>query len=167
MVTFSPPTGRMAGTARRGSLVVTAFMIVIGMAVMVGGIHAMLKNQLDQTLTIKDISLARTQAVYLAEMGVNQLMYDANKGATGNALTPWPMAIGSKATYDFKANVALVRNNASTAAKAYCDITRTATNSFRCDASLEVPGVGTFSKRVDFTAAYTLPVWKLTALQAY
>ena len=109
MPTKSPPAGLRVGKARRGSLVVTAFMIVIGMTVMVGGIHTILKNQLEQTLTIKDISLAKTQAVYLAEMGVNHLMYIANQDSNVGVASPWPMAIGTYADYDFKANIAMVR----------------------------------------------------------
>lgn len=157
---FSPPL------ARRGSLVVTSFIIVIGMALMVGGIHTMLKNQLDQTLTIKDISLAKTQVVYLAEMGVNNLMYIANSNANIGVALPWPMAVSAYADYDFKPYVAMVRGLASPAA-ANCRLTRTAIHSFRCDATLTVPTVGTFTKRIDFTAAQAAPVWKLTAYQTF
>lgn len=150
---------------RRGSLVVTAFVIVVGMAMMVAGIQTMLKNQLDQTLTIKDISLAKTQVIYLAEMGVNHVMYIANSDAKIGAADPWPMAQGTTATFDFKNYVAMTKNVSG--ATATCTVQRTAAASFQCDATLYIPSVGTFTKRCDFSATQASPVWKLSAFQSY
>jgi Flp pilus assembly protein TadG len=94
--------------ARRGSLVVTAFVFVIAMTMMAFGIHTMLKNQLEQASTLKGVSMAKLQTLYLAEMGVNYWMYTANQNL--NASFPTPAIIG---TQDFKTHVAMVRNVAS------------------------------------------------------
>jgi hypothetical protein len=91
--------------ARRGSLVITAFVFVIAMTMMAFGIHTMLKAQMEQASTLKSVSLYKLQALYLAEMGVNNWMFAANQNL--NAAFPTAAAMG---TQDFKPRVAMVRN---------------------------------------------------------
>lgn len=98
-------------TARRGSLIVTVFMVVIGLTLVLGGVNALLKAQMASSLEIKSLAMGRLQAMYLAEMGVNEFMYMANK----NQALPL-----SGTTYDFKANVKMTRDDAS--ARAFCRI---------------------------------------------
>lgn len=153
---------------RRGGIVVTAFGIAVLIALLVGGIHTALRTQLDNAAAVQRISLARLQSTYLAEMGLNHLMYEANrasKRATANPFTPLGTPVGSSLSLDFKENVAMTRGLAG--AVASCLVTRTGANAFRIEATLTVPEVGTFQKRLTFSAAYDAaespPAWELTA----
>jgi hypothetical protein len=154
--------------ARRGNLIVTAFFVTIGIAVVVGGIHAVVQTQLERSFELQRISLARLQSTYLAEMGLNHVMYEANrasKRATANPFTPLGTVAGSSISLDFKDNVAMTRGVAG--AVASCLVTRNAPTTFQVDATLTLPGVGTFRKRVTFGAAYdsvsSPPAWELTS----
>ena len=139
-------------TARRGSLVVTAFIFVIAMTMMAFGIHQMLKTQMEQSAALKGVSLAKLQALYLAEMGVNYWMYTANQNL--NASFPPAATIG---TQDFKTRVAMVRNDPAgvarcvaadaTAAELAAGMPR-----YKVSATLTTPD-GTFTRTVYFDAA--------------
>ncbi|MEB3222235.1 MAG: hypothetical protein VKS61_09175 [Candidatus Sericytochromatia bacterium] len=153
---------------RRGNLVLTAFFLTVGIAVIVGGVQAVLKAQLNNALVLQHISLARLQSTYLAEMGLNHVMYEANrssKRATANPFTPLGLPAGSSISLDFKDNVAMTRGVSG--AVASCLVTRTGTNAFQVDSTLTVPDVGTFRKRLTFAAAYDAasspPAWELSA----
>lgn len=162
--------------ARRGSLVVTSFIIVVGMAVIVGGVHQMLSAQLNSAYEIQRISFAKLQAKYLAEMGVNHMMYVANKTANVTSANPWSTialgtTTGSAVSIDFKDKVAMTRG--VTGASASCTITRTAASSFSCLATLVVPNVGTYTDTVTFSAAYEAAngsypaAWELATFTSY
>jgi hypothetical protein len=170
--------------ARRGNLIVTAFFIVIGMMVVVGGINTMLQGQISNSQTIKDISLSKVQAFYLAEMAINQMMFDANRTAYITLSPPrFPAAngVGQNTYYDFTSNVWMTRPAASGGggdanSKATCVVTCTAytagvSAAYRVDATLVAPGgQGTYTKRVDFSAGYQAgppPKWVLTSYRAY
>ena len=171
-----PPLRRFALRARRGSLVVTSFIIVVGMAVIVGGIHQMLSAQLTSAYEIQRISFAKLQVKYLAEMGVNHMMYTANKTAYVAQANPWSnislgATTGSAIAIDFKDKVAMTRGVSG--ASATCTITRTAASAFSCLATLVVPNVGTYTDTVTFTATYEAAnggypaAWELSAFQSY
>lgn len=170
------PFRRLKLRARRGSLVVTSFVVIVGMAVIVGGIHQMLSSQLDQAYEMQRISFARLQAKYLAEMGVNHMMYVANKTANVGTANPWsPTGLaattGSAISVDFKDQVAMTRGVSG--ASATCQVTRTAANAFSVAATLVVPGVGTYNETVTFSAAFDAggggypPAWELASFQSF
>lgn len=151
---------------RRGNLIVTAFFVMVGIALVVGGLQTVLKSQLETAMELQRISIARLQSTYLAEMGLNHVMYEANraaKRATTNPFTPLGTPLGSSISLDFKQNVAMTRDVSG--AVASCLVTRTGASAFQVDATLTVPDVGTFKKRLTFSAAYDAasspPAWEL------
>lgn len=98
---------RRSRDAQRGSLIVTVFMVVIGLTLVLGGVNALLKKQMESSIEIQSLAMGRLQALYLAEMGVNEFMHTANK----NKALP-----ASPAVYDFKEDVKMTRSpNAGTA----------------------------------------------------
>lgn len=138
--------------ARRGSLVVTAFIFVVAMTMMAFGIHQMLKAQMEQSAQMKGVSLGKLQALYLAEMGVNYWMYTANQNL--NASFPAAATIG---TQDFKAKVAMVRNDPAGVARCVAaDATAAEITAgmprYKVAATLTTPD-GTFQRTVYFDAA--------------
>ena len=152
---------RRSRDAQRGSLTVAAMVIILGMMVMVGGIHFFMQEQMRQSYEIQKISFARLQTLYLAEMGVNQIMYEANKAANASRPDPFPVASGAAIALNFKGNVALVRSDASGAAD--CIVTRTGTDAFRVDATLVSTDTGTFNRTVNFTVGKPGGQWVLTS----
>ncbi len=146
--------------ARRGNLVVTSFILVVGMAVLVGGTHTMVTNQVNQSIEVKDITLARLQTIYLAEMGLNHVMYAMNKAAnvaTANPLSGISLAnAGDVVSIDFKDKIAMTRSLAGSTAT--CTVTLTAatatSKSFTCVGTLDMPELPAYSKTVTFSAAY-------------
>lgn len=161
---------RLAGARRRGSLIVTSFMMVVGMMVVVGGINAMLKNQIETSLTIQKISFARLQTLYVAEMGVNQLMYTANTAASlaniaTNGYDPFSTVIsttsGSKVTMDYTNNVALTRGVAG--ASATVTITRGAGMNFTVLGTVVSPGTGTFNRTLTFGATLSSSKYRMAS----
>lgn len=175
--TVSPmPLRRLKARARRGSLVVTSFVVIVGMAMIVGGIHQMLSSQLEQSYELQRISFAKLQVKYLAEMGVNHMMYVANKTANVGTANPWSTismgaGTGSAISVDFKDKVAMTRG--VTGASATCTISRTGANAFSVLGTLVVPDVGTYTETVTFSATYDAggggypPAWELTAFQSF
>jgi hypothetical protein len=138
--------------ARRGSLVVTAFIFVIAMSMMAFGIHTMLKAQMEQSAQLKTVSLSKLQAFYLAEMGVNYWMYTANQNIA--VAFPPPATIG---TMDFKAKVAMVRTLPGGVAQCVAGATSAAMVTagyppFKVDATLTTND-GTYTKTVYFNAS--------------
>jgi hypothetical protein len=149
--------------ARRGNILITCFVFVLAMTVVVSGVTTMLKNQMEQSLTIKGVFLGRSQAYYLAEMGVNQAMLQINQGA--------PPA--DQTLYDFTNYVAMTRpSNVTTPALpvpsylqgsypsapanyAYCVLVKAAgANSYQAQAQLKSAGDATVYQRVvQFQAA--------------
>ena len=143
-----------AGTrrgARRGNFIVTAFMIGIGMMVMVGGVHQLLESQIAGASEIQKISMGKLQATYLAEMGINQVMFDAN--VNPDAADPFGIVAGGAQgkRFDFKSSVAMVRSEAAGVAE--CVVVRQAASGgaerFQVQARL-VTGGATFRRTVDF-----------------
>lgn len=151
---------------RPGSLIVTSFVIVVGMVVVVGGINTMLKQQMDTAQDIQKISFAKLQTTYVAEMALNQMMFDANDDdnvdSATNPFTPVPTTLNSQVEFDFTNYVAMTRNVTSsdgTAATAKVVITRGATTAttaaFTAVATVYNKDVGTFSKTINFAATKT------------
>ncbi|MDB5095582.1 MAG: hypothetical protein JWM80_3 [Cyanobacteria bacterium RYN_339] len=137
---------------RRGNLVVTAFFIVLGLGVITAGIETMLGEQIRQASDIQSIGLAKLQCYYLAEMGLNHVMFEGNKNPTTNPDTfPVSTAAGQGTRFDFKTNVELVRNNVN--GQAYCTVIRKVTNpnnvTFQVQAHL-VTTAGTFDRVIEF-----------------
>ncbi|MEB3196731.1 MAG: hypothetical protein VKP62_05955 [Candidatus Sericytochromatia bacterium] len=159
---------------RTGSVLLTALVIVSGLAAVAASLHLMFKGELDQNVELQRISLAKLQTLYLAEMGVNHVMFGANRAANVAAANPF-MPLGAVASssisVDFTQHVALTRGVAG--AQSSCLVTRTGTHDFRVDASLSLPGVGNFTRRVDFSAAYDAggvgqpAAWELSAYKVY
>lgn len=143
-------------------------MIIMGMMVVVGGINTMLGQQMESSLTVQKLSFGKVQALYLAEMGVNQLMYEANSatGLAGIATTGYdPFATllstnsGSEVSWDFKSNIPMIRNVAG--GTAVCTATRGTGMSFSVLGTLFNPGVGTFKRAVTFTAGKSNAKYRL------
>lgn len=65
--------------SQRGSLLVVSFVFVIATILVFSGLYTVLKEQMRQSLEIKEATSAKTQAFYLAEMGINELMFLANR----------------------------------------------------------------------------------------
>ena len=89
--TPTPLQRRRPGAARRGSVIVAVFVILVCMMLVVGGIHTFVQQQIRQSGEIQHISIAKLQALYLVEMGVNQLMYNANQGVNVSKPDPFPV----------------------------------------------------------------------------
>ena len=155
---------------RRGNMTVTALCIVLGMMALTAGIHTMLTEQIRQAGAMQSIGLAKLQAYYLAEMGLNQVMFEANQNMTATNPFKVSTTTGQGTLYDFKKNVAMVRN--STAGAATCTVSyQTAVPNvlirsvtFKVIANLVVPQAGTFVKTVTFSTQQTLTgqPWLLT-----
>ncbi|HEY9724144.1 MAG TPA: hypothetical protein V6D47_19235 [Oscillatoriaceae cyanobacterium] len=150
---------RISFKRRRGSVLVVAFGIVIALVILIAGINTMLQNQISQADESEHIAIAKLQSQYLAEMGLNQVMYaanvnpDAQYSGTNDAFTVPAYGSGKGQTYDFKQDVALVRNMSGGAAS--CTIQRLAPQPdgplFQVVATL-VTDAGTFHKTIDFGA---------------
>ena len=160
---------RVSGGRRTGSVLLISLLLAVGLATIIAGLHLMLKSQMDQAVQVQKISLARLQVQYLAEMGVNHLMFEANRGANvaaANPFAPLGAGTGSAIAVDFTPRVAMTRG--VTGALARCVLTRADAATFRVDATLTVPQVGTFNRSVTFAAAYDAggvgqpPAWELT-----
>jgi hypothetical protein len=129
------------GRARAGNLVLTTFLISLGLVLGVVGVTSVLKTQIDQATAIDRIAMAKLQVGYLAEMGLNQLMFDANLNP--DAADPFGLTAGSATgkRYDFKTQVAMVRNDAQGVAE--CIVLREtdggAERAFQVQARLRVP----------------------------
>ena len=149
--------------AQRGNLIVTAFVIVMGMMLVFGGINTFLQQQIATSTTMEGIGYAKLQTLYLAEMGLNQVMYTANQAANVGQPNPFPVgtATGSAASFDFTQQVAMVRGGAANAA--HCVVVRTGALSFQVDAYLNVPKVGNFTKSITFSAAQSGSAWVLAS----
>ncbi|MEB3285184.1 MAG: hypothetical protein VKN33_07860 [Candidatus Sericytochromatia bacterium] len=140
---------------RTGSVLLISLLLAVGLATIIAGLHLMLKAQMDQAIQVQKISLARLQVNYLAEMGVNHVMFEANRAANvslANPFTPLGAGVGSAIALDFTPRVAMTRDRAGALAR--CVVTRTDSANFRVDATLTVPDVGTFTRSVTFGAAY-------------
>lgn len=146
--------------AQRGSMVVTVFVILACLMLVVGGLNVFLQQQIRQSTDIQRISLAKLQTLYLAEMGVNQVMYYANQGTHVALADPFPVVDGASVQYDFQPNVAMVRGVSG--AGAICVVSRTGASNFRVDATLTVPNVGTFTRAVTFVTAKPATQWVLS-----
>lgn len=156
--------------ARPGNMTVAVMLIVLVMASMTAGIHTLLSTQIDNASQMQKIGLAKIQATYLAEMGLNQVMFQANQSP--DAAQPFPVTTtpGQATTLDFKNEVALV--SGLTGGAATCTVAFTArsatTASFQVNATLAVPPAGTFNRTLEFTTNKlpgTGQPWVLTGYQ--
>lgn len=142
---------RQSARARqRGSLIVTSFVVVIAMAMIMAAVHTLLKDQIRQSGEYKGVALAKLQAYYLAEMGINHYMFEANRTGAQPGL---PL------TVDLTPQVALVRPPAT--GSAICTVSATVGGDpdapagappFKVTAVLTTPG-GTYRKTVFFNSA--------------
>lgn len=147
------PAWRLPGRKRPGNLIVTTFMISLGVMVMVGGVSAMLRNQVATATDIQKISMGKLQTTFLAEMGINQFMYEVNDAP--DLADPFGLTAGATTgrNYNFKPQVAMVR--AEAAGVAECIVLRQADagdlRRFQVQARLVTQGT-TYRKTIDFTA---------------
>lgn len=152
MLNEGAPLRRFLGRRRPGNLIVTTFMISMGVMVMVGGVSAMLRNQISTAAEIQQISMGKLQATFLAEMGINQYMYEVNDAP--DEADPFGIQAASPTgrNYNFKPQVAMVRSEA--AGVADCIVLRQAdaglTRRFQVQARLVTAGT-TYRKNIDFT----------------
>lgn len=134
-------------------MTVTALCIVLGMAVMTIGIHTMLNEQIRQAGDMQQIGLGKLQAYYLAEMGLNQIMFVANQDPDADSPFPVTKTANQATVFDFKSNVESTRSFTGGVAK--CTITYqsgNATNAnFLVAAHLVTQG-GSFDRTIQFSA---------------
>jgi hypothetical protein len=146
------PLRRFLGRKRPGNLIVTTFMISMGVMVMVGGVNAMLRNQVATALDIQKISMGKLQSTFLAEMGINQFMYEVNDAP--DIADPFGLTAGAATgrSYNFKPQVAMVRTEAAGVAE--CVVLRQTDSGdlrrFQVQARLVTAGA-TYRKTIDFT----------------
>lgn len=144
---------RRRRTAQRGSMIVTTFVIVLGLTIVLAGVNTLLKEQMRQSLDIKAVALGRLQALYLAEMGVNQFMYDANT----NSLVTLPAAATE---YDFSNTVAMTRGGVG---QAKVRLTPTGGNEYNVETTLTTPdGNFVMPWTIKFAASKPVKHWVLT-----
>lgn len=141
--------------ARAGNFVVTTFMISLGLMVAVAGVNAMMRTQINNANEIQRIGIAKLQATYLAEMALNQVMFDAN--TTPGAADPWGIPINASTgkKFNFKSNVAMTRALATGVAE--CTVLHLVNpdadgaQKFQVQARLVVDS-GTYNRIVNFSA---------------
>ena len=139
-------------------MVVVAFMFICAMMVMFAGIATMLKTQMADSLTIKSVSLARIQAFYVAEMGVNDIMFWANKTPTNPT---WP---STGTVVDFTPHVSMVRNATTGYAEAAYVKTSSSPVSYQVIGRVVVDGDATvYTRAVSFSTTYNGSMWVLSS----
>lgn len=161
--------------ARRGSITVTAFVIIIAMLTSAFGVQLFLKEQIRQGTEMQYIGLGKLQVLYLAEMGLNHVMFEANRNPEAVQPFPVPTDYVTGRTFDFKQQVAMVRNMATGVAT--CTVVRRAADAgeviganqakFQVQARLVCAG-GTFTKVLNFSVekkAGTGQQWVLKSYQ--
>ena len=148
---------RLACQRRRGSVILISLIAVLALTMTIGTVQVMLVERMRQSTIGTEASLARRQALYLAEMGLNHVMFQAN-------LTPaQPFPFSTPATLDFTEAITMTRGRAG--AKATCLLTPqppypwTPRPAFGVTAELRLPE-GTFTQSVYFDvgrAAHSAP----------
>lgn len=135
-------------------------LIVVGLMIVFAGVNSLLKQQMQASLDIKDVSLGKQQALYLGEMGINQAMYEANVSHAFPALPK---------TYDFKSHIAMLSGDATGVAS--CTVTNDGGNPpYLVTATLTAKGT-TYQKTLRFNATHraatadTPEQWLLTNYQ--
>ncbi|MDB5097589.1 MAG: hypothetical protein JWM80_2010 [Cyanobacteria bacterium RYN_339] len=141
---------------RAGSMVVSSFMFVIGIMVIFAGVATVLQNQMRQSVDVKAVSLAKIQAYYLAEMGINDIMNTVNQAP---AAPVWP---GNGTVVDFSSKVSMVRGTAGTAKCTYLLVSAGSPRRYQVQSSLTVAGDPTVYQRgITFGATYNGSLWTL------
>lgn len=103
-------TPRVQRQARPGNFIVTSFVLVMGIVMVMAGLNFFLREQLRQATDIQKVSMCKLQALYLAEMAINQAMYEANKSPDGeNPGSVMGLDAGEHKFVNFTNNVAMVR----------------------------------------------------------
>lgn len=138
---------RRSREAQRGSLIVTTFVIIVGLTMVLGGVNVLLKQQMETSLAIKKLSLGRLQAFYLAEMGVNEFMARANYSGGAQPVAE---------TYDLTNYVAMTKGGKGTAT---CTIENLGGGKFRAKPALSTTADGPFD--IPFIITFT-PAWDAT-----
>ncbi len=124
-----------------------ALVAVLALTATVASIEHMLHERLRQSTVTTRVALGQLQALYLAEMGINQLMAQANRNPGGT------FPGGTDQDLDFKPDVAMVRDEGEGVAR--CLVGRTASDApqgsppYAARATLVTPD-GTFSRTVFF-----------------
>lgn len=112
---------------RPGNFIVTSFMLVMAMVVIMGSLSFFLKEQIRQATEIQWVSMRKLQALYLAEMGINHAMFEANKSPDSqNPGSVLGLTAAQHKFVDFTQNVAMVRGQSPAADfQASCDLSFT------------------------------------------
>lgn len=127
---------------RPGTVILFSLVAMLALAGTIGTMHLMLQERLRQSAVSDDVSLARTQALYLAEMGINHAMFAANL----DPARPFPLIAAVE--LDFTPHVALARTGGS----ARCRLAPTGRSpAYEAQATLRTPA-GTFVRTVYFDA---------------
>lgn len=135
---------------RRGTGLIISLVAVLALMGVIGLTARMIQVQSAGAGETHAVSLARMQALYLAEMGLNQLMYQAN-------LTPAaPFPLTGVLELDFRTQVAMAR--ATPGGVARCQLSPAGADpeadgaDYRVTATLTVEA-GTFERRAYFDVA--------------
>lgn len=99
---------------RPGSIVLVSLIAILALTMTVGSVQVMLVERMRQSTVGTEASLARKQALYLAEMGLNHVMFQANLDPTQ------PFPVTATTTLDFTETVAMTRQRAG--ARATCTV---------------------------------------------
>lgn len=152
---------------RRGSVILISLIAVLALTMTIGTVQVMLVERMRQSTAGTEASLARRQALYLAEMGLNHVMFQANLAPAQS------FPVTSTVTVDFTETIAMTRGRDGT--KATCVLTPqppypwTPRPAYGVTAELQLPE-GTFTQSVYFDvgrAAHpapgaSTPQWVLT-----
>ena len=130
------------GKRRQGSIILWSLVAVVGLMLVIGMFQWQLSERVRQSSQGAGLMLGRVQALYLAEMGLNELMFQANVHPEG----PFPLA--GAATRDFTAQVALAR--AEPGGSATCTLRATGGDPpYEAVGTLRL-AAGTFTRTVGF-----------------
>lgn len=147
---------------RRGGLVLASCLIV---AAMWAG-RALVGHHFDPAASMSDV--ARLQVFYVAEMGLNDVMFDANAG-NARPLFPAGAAVGTTVSFDYSDRVWLTRHDGGSghAGSSRCTVVLTGVapdrRVYRSTATLDLDDGRRVNSIVSFTAVRqgNPPTWVL------
>lgn len=96
-------TPALAG--RPGNFAIISLVAVLAMTMTVSALATYFREEVRNTGDAGDITLARLQALYLAEMGINEAFFRANRSPAAGSPAATPTTI------DLKREVAMVRDD--------------------------------------------------------
>jgi hypothetical protein len=162
VVSSTPPRAPLDIVGKSGALVVASLLIVLAMLLASWTLGKVVDRTPGGGDSTDRPGVARLQAFYLAEMALNDVLFDANQTKTPGQPGPFAalLQVGGSKSIDYTDDVWLTRSAArdgggSEGARAVCKIVCTAISpnmaSFRTEAAITLPAEGTFAKALMFS----------------